>query len=242
MPYNEETFTRLADLKLLAQRTQSELEAVKNTAGDGIKYISTAGNTIKFFTTTDGTGTPAFSVDFPKEIFLDEARTRFVGDFTFEAATYPGAVNPSLDGKPVLVLAVKGTTDPASGTASDSVTYSFLDMSTLVDTYTTKAGASSQILNISGYEIEVKFDSTLTSSANGLGVAVSAATNNAITKKADGLHVDTSGKIDKVTGARAGNIAMFGNDGSIADSNVGVTTTADTTAMLDDVFGPASGD
>ena len=244
MSYNAESFTRLADLKLLAQRTSAELEKVSSTAGDGIKYIAVSGNTVNFYKSSDGTGTPAFTVDFPRELFLDGTRTNFVSNFTFAASTYPGAVNPSLDGKPVLVLAVKGTTDSTNGTASDTITYSFLDMSTLVDTYKAKVGASSQILNISGYEIEVKFDTTLTATASDLGVAISAAANNAITKQSDGLHVDMSGKVDKVADATQGNVVVFASDGSIADSEVGIATTAETTEMLNEVFGTpaASGD
>lgn len=48
--------------------------------------------------------------------------------FKFDAATYPGATDPKLDGKPVMVLAVKGENP-------DSCTYSFLSMAALVDTY-----------------------------------------------------------------------------------------------------------
>ena len=235
--YNVNTFTTLGDLKLLAQRTATEISTVKTTAASAIKYVSTSGNTVSFFTSSDGTGTAAFTVDFPKEIFLDNARTQFVNNFTFSAATYPGATNPSLDGKPVFVLAVRGTTDPAEGTASDTISYSFMDMSSLVDTYTVKAGASQQVITIAGYEVEIKFDTTLTSSANGLGVAVSAAANNAITKQADGLHVDISGKADKVVPAAAGNFATLDAGGNLMDSGIGVATSADVTAMITEVFG-----
>ena len=235
--YNVNTFTTLGDLKLLAQRTATEISTVKATAASAIKYVSTSGNTVSFFTSSDGTGTAAFTVDFPKEIFLDNARTQFVNNFTFSAATYPGATNPSLDGKPVFVLAVRGTTDPAEGTASDTISYSFMDMSSLVDTYTVKAGASQQVITIAGYEVEIKFDTTLTSSANGLGVAVSAVANNAITKQADGLHVDISGKADKVVPAAAGNFATLDANGNLMDSGIGVATSADVTAMITEVFG-----
>lgn len=44
--------------------------------------------------------------------------------FKFDAATYPGATDPKLDGKPVMVLAVKGENP-------DSCTYSFLSMAAL---------------------------------------------------------------------------------------------------------------
>ena len=107
-----------------------------------------------------------------------------------------------------------------------------MNTQTLVDTYTAKAGASAQILNIAGYEIEVKFDSTLTTSANGLGVAVSAVANNAITKQADGLHVDMTGKADKVANATAGHVAGLDASGNVTDTGIvaeNVLTTANLT-------------
>lgn len=64
----------------------------------------------------------------PKEQFLDLTKTTFVQSFTWSSATYPGSTNPSLEGKPVLVLALKNSSD-------NTVTYSFLNMYELVDTY-----------------------------------------------------------------------------------------------------------
>ena len=167
--------------------------------------------------------------DLPVEMFLDQATTTFVGNFAFNSTTYAGATDPSLEGKPVLVLALKGVNN---ATKAETITYSFLNMQTLVDTYTAKAGASAQILNIAGYEIEVKFDSTLTTSANGLGVAVSAVANNAITKQADGLHVDMTGKADKVANATAGHVAGLDASGNVTDTGIvaeNVLTTANLT-------------
>ena len=184
--------------------------------------------------------------DLPTEQFLDQAKTQFVSNFAFNAETYAGATNPDLDGKPVLVLAVKGVNNK---TKAETLTYLFLNMKTLVDTYTAKAGASAQILNINSYEIEVKFDSTLTTSANGLGVAVSAVANNAITKQTDGLHVDISGKADKVTSATAGHVAGLDANGNLTDSGIAaadIITTADLTTdaeveeALTGVFGAQS--
>lgn len=173
------------------------------------------------------TAIEAAIADLPVEMFLDQAKTTFVGSFAFDSTTYAGATDPNLEGKPVLVLAVKGVNNK---TKAETVTYSFLNMQTLVDTYTAAAGASSQILTINGYTITVNYDSTLTSSANGLGVAVSAVANNAITKQADGLHVDISGKTDKVANATAGNLAGLDANGNLTDSGViaaNVITTAD---------------
>ena len=224
MAYDINHLATVGQLKTVALRMKEGLDGT-------IKSLSVSGNTISFFTSDDGTGTAAYTVDFPKDLFLDQARTRFEGNFTFAAATYPGATNPNLDNKPVMVLAVKGTTDPANGTASDTITYSFLDMSTLVDTYTVKSGDSAKVLVISGYEIEFK---------------VSSAANNALTVQNDGLHVDISGKTDKVTNATAGHVASLDANGNLLDSGViaenvvttaDIATSAEVTEMLGEVFG-----
>lgn len=65
----------------------------------------------------------------PKEQFLDLTKTTFVQSFAWSSTSYPGSTNPSLEGKPVLVLALKNSSD-------NTVAYSFLNMYELVDTYT----------------------------------------------------------------------------------------------------------
>ena len=226
MPYNESSLVKLSALKQLAQRTKSEIDIVAGVAASAIKFVSTSGNTVSFFTSSDGTGTAAFTVDFPSEMFLDAARTTFIPNFAFNAQTYPGATNPSLEGKPVLVLAVKTTTDAANGTVNDTISYSFLDMASLVDTYTVKAGDSEKILTISGYEVEVHISQTA---------------NNALSVQNDGLYVDISGKADKVASATAGNLAGLDANGNLTDSGSGIATAAEVTEVINEVFGaPAS--
>lgn len=173
---------------------------VQTAANAAIKSLGVDGNTVNFYTSTDKSGTAAFSVDFPSELFLDQTKTTFVAKFKFDAATYPGATDPKLAGKPVMVLAVKGQNP-------DSCSYSFLDMSALVDTYKAKATGkdASTTITVSGYEIEVK-------------VNVSAAAGNALSLKADGLYVDISGKADKVKNATAGNFAALDESGNLTDS------------------------
>lgn len=170
------------------------------------KSLGVDGNTVNFYTSTDKSGTAAFSVDFPSELFLDQTKTTFVAKFKFDAATYPGATDPKLEGKPVMVLAVKGENP-------DSCTYSFLSMAALVDTYKAKATGkdASTTVTIAGYEVDVK-------------VNVSAAAGNALVLKDDGLYVptpeevDISGKADKVTGATTGNFAALDGEGNLTDS------------------------
>lgn len=173
---------------------------VQAAANAAIKSLGVDGNTVNFYTSTDKSGTAAFSVDFPSELFLDQTKTTFVAKFKFDAATYPGATDPKLDGKPVMVLAVKGENP-------DSCTYSFLSMAALVDTYKAKVTGkdASTTVTIAGYEVDVK-------------VNVSAAAGNALVLKDDGLYVDISGKADKVKNATAGNFAALDESGNMTDS------------------------
>ena len=139
MAYQTSDLVNVGQLKSLAQRTKAGLDTA-------IKYASVSGNTISLFKTADGSGTADFTIDFPQEMFLDQTKTEFVSNFTYSTTKYPGATDPNLDGKPVMVLAVKGT----DGT-TNTVTYSFLNMASLVDTYTVKTGDSTKVLSISGY-------------------------------------------------------------------------------------------
>ena len=226
MAYEASSFVKLGELKTLTERTKAEILAVSNVAADAIKHVSVSGNTISFWKDADHTGAADFTVDFPSELFLDQTRTTFVQNFLFNATTYPGATNPSLDGKPVMALAVKGTTDVASGTASDTVSYSFLDVSALVDTYTIASGDSSKVLSIANNEITVH---------------ISASANNAITVQPDGLHVDISGKANRAANPTAGNIATLDANGNPVDSGVRIATSAEVTEMLNEVYGTPAG-
>ena len=158
----------------------------------------------------------------PKEMFLDQSQTNFVQSFTFEQTTYPGATDPSLNGKPVMVLAVKGVDNSSpSDTSKQTISYSFLDMSTLVDTYTTKAGITSQAFSIAGYEFEVHIDPSA---------------DNHLSVTTNGLMVDVSDKADKVTGAVAGNIATLDANGNLVDSGRTFATDTEITDMLAEAF------
>ena len=223
MPYNADHLVTLAELKQTAQ-------AFKVENDKAIKYVAVTGNTISFFTSEDGSSTAAFSIDFPTELFLDQTRTQFIANFAFTAASYPGAQNPSLDGKPVLVFAVKNTTDRTSGTASDTFTYSFMDMSSLVDTYETAQGVSSQVLTISGYTVTFNISST---------------PGNIIKADAGGIYA--TNRLESYT---EGHIVTSGANGAPQDGGIpastllvdgDVATPAEVTEMLSEVFGTSSG-
>lgn len=195
--------TRLEALDALASLTSAEINEVKQIAGNGIKKVAVSGNTIKFYKDANAnvaTATADFNVDFPAELVIDAAGTTFEPNFNFSAGSYGTATDPNLDGKPVLVLAVKTTN--ADGTTSTA--YSFLNLYDLVDIYTIKAGDSSKILVINGKEIEVK---------------ISADAGNIIQVKNDGLYATT-----RVAGAVNGNVAVFDANGAPSDSGIASDT------------------
>ena len=186
----------------------------------------------------------------PTEMFLDQAKTAFIPSFAFNGTTYAGASNPNLDNKPVLVLAVKGI-DHTNNDA-ETTTYSFLDVSTLVDTYTTAAGNSSKVLNIAGYTITFNVSADTNNAVevlnDGLAVRVSTTANNALTKDTNGLFVDITGKADRVANPTAGHVAGLDANGNPTDTGIvaatvlttaDVATDAEVTEMLNEVFGAA---
>lgn len=208
MAYDVNKLAKLASLKALAEKIVSdfakktELAPVKAAANAAFKSGKVEGNKVKLFTSTDKTGVAAFEFDFPVEMVLDQAKTAFVPQFTWSLETYPGSEDPGLNGKPVMVLAVKGS--------DGSVTYSFMGMASLVDTYKAKVSGkdASTTVTIAGYEVDVK-------------VNISKELNNVLEVRADGLYVpktDISGKADKVQPAVDGNFAGLDASGNLIDS------------------------
>ena len=202
MAYDVNKLVKLASLKALAEKVNTELTPVKAAATAAFKSGKVEGNKVKLFTSTDKTGTAAFEFDFPVEMVLDQAKTAFVPQFTWSLETYPGSEDPGLNGKPVMVLAVKGS--------DGSVNYSFMGMAALVDTYKAKVEGkdASTTVTIAGYEVDVK-------------VNVSKEPNNVLEARADGLYVpktDISGKADKVQPAVDGNFAGLDASGNLTDS------------------------
>jgi len=189
----------------------TRVKAVTDTA---IKYVSLANGTIGFYTSADGSGTAAFTVNLPAELVLDTDHTAFEPAFAWSAQDYPGSTNPNLDGKPVIVFAVKTT--PASG-SGETITYMFMDVATLVDTYT----AADNSMTVSGYTLAVK---------------VSPDAGNALTLASNGLKVDISGKADKVANATAGNLAGLDANGNLTDSGLRMATDTEVNTALDAIF------
>lgn len=130
MAYNATIGAKTPTVAEVRDLTNLLLTKISTEDAKAIKYVSVSGNTVSFWKDENHSGAADFTFDFPAEYFLDQARTVFVQEFEFETggvSNYPGATDPNLDGKPVMVLAVKDST----GT---SVTYSFVDLAALADT------------------------------------------------------------------------------------------------------------
>ena len=158
---------KLITLELLGYNNE-KIKAIID-AGDtkAIKSVDYSNNTLNFYTTTDKSGEAVATFNLPEEQFLDQTKTVFVNNFVWSDTTYPNSADPSLDGKPVLVLAVKGDTD---------VAYSFVSLESLIDIVTGEATATA---------------TTTVSGDNKISVTVniSAEEGNAVVTKADGIYV-----------------------------------------------------
>ena len=176
------TYVSMANLTKYDGNLKTYIDSEKTKA---LKALAVKDNQINFYvnpTPTDDT-TPDFTVDFPTEYLLDQTKTTFVQEFAWSDTTYTGSTDPSLEGKPVLVLAVKGE--------EDEVTYSFVNLETLVDIY---EGGETETATV-----------TVDADTNEITVEVkvSAEVGNILEVKNDGLYasvtqVDISGKADKL--------------------------------------------
>lgn len=146
----------------------NKIDEIATAGGEALKGVKSDGNTIQFYTDQAMEGAATFTINLPEEYFLDQTKTVFVEAFTWSAETYPGSTNPELDGKPVLVLAVKSQD-------GSEVTYSFINLEKMITVYT---GGQTQTATIavSGNEITAT-------------VRVSATAGNQIVANEDGLFV-----------------------------------------------------
>lgn len=219
MAYDLEELVRLQAVKDLGDRVKAEIDNLKNTGvASALKKVDVDGNAIKFYTSSDTAAEAAFTIDLPAEIFLDALSTKFEPNFNFANGNYTGATDPNLEGRAVFVLGVKTKTNDGKTT---TLAYSFLDMTGLVDIYT----ASDTSVVITDYKVKAN---------------VSADSDNMLATTANGLKVDGSGKVDKVTTATAGNLAAFVAGGGISDTGISIATNAEVTEMLDGIFGAQS--
>lgn len=115
-------------------------------------------------------------IDLPVDMVVDQIKTKFSQKFKFDETTYPDTENPNLDGKPVLVLAIK--------TSATADTFSFLNMESLVDVYT--GGTTKSAI------ISVDPETGVITNV----VRISAETGNRIVQKDDGLFVPNQSASD----------------------------------------------
>ena len=195
--------------------TYVSLQNLQNYDGKIKNYIDSAdakslksylkvGNAWNLYTVENPTeaDTPAVSIDIPTEYFLDQAKTTFVQEFEYSEELYAGSTNPDLDGKPVLVMAVKGD--------DGSVSYSFVGVGSLVDIYTGEETVTATVTVSADNKISV-------------AVKVSAEEGNLVEVKEDGLYVapvDISGKADKVADIKEAQILVDDGAGNLAASGV----------------------
>ncbi len=212
MSYDTSDFVRVSNLKVFAEQVNNKITTVNENADKGFKALEVVDNVVYFYNSTDTTTTPVASFSFPEEIFLDQAKTTIVENFSFSTSIYPGAVNPNLDGKPVLVLAIKG-----DNAINPTLKYSFLSLDKLLKAYS----AGDESITLDDYTIKVK---------------ISEEAGNALVLKNDGLYVDISGKMNKATGTTAGHIATFDSNGNVIDSGAKLATDAEVTEMLNEIF------
>ena len=231
------TYVTLANLTRYDSNLKTYIDSDKTKA---IKAIAVKDKAINFYVnpTPTETTTPDFKVDLPVEYFLDQTKTTLVQKFAWSDTTYAGSTNPNLEGRAVLVLAVKGD--------NDTVTYSFLDMETFIDIYT--GGTTKSVTLTVGTDNKISAD-----------VNLSKATGNILEVKDDGLYagVDVSKKADKLVNPEvvegeeavivikegqilvddgAGNLAASGKTIAELSSEILANFTPMTDTEIDDLF------
>lgn len=158
---------KLITLELLGYNNEKMKEIIASGDEKAIKSVDYSTNTLSFYTSPDKSGTAVATFNLPEEQFLDQTKTVLVNSFAWSDTSYPNSTNPNLEGKPVLVLAVKGDTN---------VVYSFVSLETLIDIFTGESTASATVTVSNDNKISVDIN-------------VSAESGNSIVVKNDGLYV-----------------------------------------------------
>lgn len=215
MAFTRNAIVLTQHLDTAEKRIKREIDkVVAGGLSHAFQSVGIANGKVQFYAKTDKSGAVVGEFDLPEELYLDQAETTIVDKFTWSAATYPGSINPNLNGKAVLVLGVKG--DRAT---NPTVKYSFVNLTKLIDVYT----AGDNTININGYTVAVK---------------ISTVAGNLLEAKADGLFAGSDdSKLDKVPTAVSGHFAIWSASGVLIDSGYGVATDADIAAMLAENFG-----
>lgn len=126
-------------IKEILRKLKIWIDTDKNIA---LKKVLYKDNSLMFYKNPNAveTDTPEFKIDLPVEYFLDQTQTSFISEFIWSDTAYPESVNPNLDGFPVFVLAVKG--------ADGTVSYSFINMKSLMNVYQASTNTSTVTVSI----------------------------------------------------------------------------------------------
>ena len=133
-----------------------DMQAVANAFQDvsldngTLCFLNSAGEVVKYF-------------NLPEEIYLRTVGTSFISNFTWSAQAYPNSTNPNLNGKPVLVLHIKG--DSLNSPYED---WGFVNLEDLIDLY-------------------LPADTSIAIANNSIKAAISSSSDNLLSLKADGL-------------------------------------------------------
>lgn len=207
--YNVNDLATVGQIKTLATRIATRLAALETPkAFKGARIID---NKLCFYESADTTKTAIASIDLPEELYVQGLQTEIVEDFEFSAETYPGATNPNLNGKTVLVLAARG--DGADGNGTPTVKYSFVNMSTIFDEIIPKVSGATE-----GNVPVFSSDGTITNST-----------------------IVGGDVVVKVAGATENHIMIFNAQGKPKDGGHGIATDAQFEAMLDEVLPTVQG-
>lgn len=216
------TYATMDNLQRVVENFKVYIDTDKTKA---FKAVDVKDNKINFYknpSPTEDTVADA-TIDIPVEYFLDQNKTVFVQEFTWSVETYAGSVDPNLEGKPVLVLAVKG---------DDEVTYSFVNLESLIDVY--------KVEDTTTVSMEIGEGNVIKADVN-----ISEDEGNIISVKENGLYasvteVDISEKADKLAdGAKVGQIFVDDGNGNLAASG---KTIAELTAEIMAEFEPVDND
>ncbi|MBQ4495115.1 MAG: hypothetical protein II968_05040 [Selenomonadaceae bacterium] len=137
-----------------------------------VNFLNSAGQVVKYF-------------NLPEEIFLRSIGTSFVPNFSWSAATYPNSTNPNLDGKPVLVLHIKG--DSLNNPYED---WGFCNLEDLIDLY-------------------VPADPSIAIANNSIAAGISSISGNLLSVKSDGLFAGDESSAD-ISGFQTALRSSFG--------------------------------
>lgn len=148
-----------------------------------VSFLNSKGQVVKYF-------------NLPEEIYLRSVGTTFAPNFSWSALAYPNSTNPNLDGKPVLVLHIKG--DSLNNPYED---WGFCNLENLIVLYV-EANASIAISN------------------NSISAGVSATNGNMLSIANDGLLAS----LPTASSSTKGGIKI-GNGLSISNGTVSVDWT-----------------